>query len=105
VGGVVNKFIFRLESQLADRNVAIQLDDSARKWLVARGYDKANGARPMARLIAEKIKKPLADEVLFGRLTKGGTVKVTVENDELTFQFSKATASGKQAETGEELVN
>ncbi len=61
VSHVVNKFVFRLESQLADRNVTIQLDDAARKWLVDHGYDKANGARPMARLIAEKIKKPLAE--------------------------------------------
>ena len=109
VANVVNKFIFRLESQLADRNVAIQLDDSARKWLVARGYDKANGARPMARLIADKIKKPLADEVLFGKLNKGGTVKVTVATssdgvEELSFQFTKAPHSGKQTETDEELV-
>ena len=110
VSNVVNKFIFRLESQLADRNITIQLDDAARKWLIERGYDKANGARPMARLIAEKIKKPLADEVLFGKLTKGGTVKVSVERHnegagELTFQFTKSTSSGKQAETDEELVS
>jgi ATP-dependent Clp protease ATP-binding subunit ClpA len=104
VADVVNKFIFRLESQLADRNVTIQLDNAARKWLVTRGYDKANGARPMARLIAEKIKKPLADEVLFGKLSKGGTVKVTVANNELAFEFSKA--SGKQAATeDDELVS
>ncbi|MDE3037571.1 MAG: ATP-dependent Clp protease ATP-binding subunit ClpA, partial [Pseudomonadota bacterium] len=96
VAHVVNKFIFRLESQLADRNVTIQLDEDARKWLVSHGYDKANGARPMARLIAEKIKKPLADEVLFGKLAKGGTVKVTVENNELTFAITKAPATGKQ---------
>ncbi|MDX1974264.1 MAG: ATP-dependent Clp protease ATP-binding subunit ClpA [Rickettsiales bacterium] len=104
VAHVVNKFIFRLESQLADRNVTIQLDEAARKWLVERGYDRSNGARPMARLIAEKIKKPLADEVLFGKLSKGGTVKVTVEDDELAFQFSKATHSNKQDESDEELV-
>ncbi len=101
---VVNKFIFRLESQLADRNITIALDSSARKWLIDRGYDKANGARPMARLIAEKIKKPLADEVLFGKLTKGGTVKVTVEKNELAFAFGKPTGS-KQSETDEELVS
>jgi ATP-dependent Clp protease ATP-binding subunit ClpA len=103
VADVVNKFIFRLESMLADRNVTIQLDDAARRWLVDRGYDRANGARPMARLIAEKIKKPLADEVLFGKLAKGGTVKVTVEGDELSFAFGKAQS--KQSETDEELVS
>ncbi len=107
VAHVVNKFVFRLESQLADRNVTIQLDDKARKWLVDRGYERANGARPMARLIAEKIKRPLADEVLFGKLTKGGIVKVTVSDGELTFNITKATSSGKQtaSETDEELVN
>ncbi len=107
VAHVVNKFIFRLESQLADRNVTIQLDDTARKWLVSRGYDRANGARPMSRLIAEKIKKPLADEVLFGKLAKGGTVKVSVENDELAFNFSKALGAGRSqhSENDEELVN
>lgn len=107
VANVVNKFVFRLESQLADRNVTIQLDEAARKWLVDRGYDRANGARPMARLIAEKIKRPLADEVLFGKLTKGGTVKVTVEKGELSFAITKAVNPGKQtaSETDEELVN
>lgn len=104
VANVVNKFIFRLESQLADRNVTIVLDNNARNWLVERGYEKANGARPMARLIAEKIKKPLADEVLFGKLSKGGTVKVSVENGELTFSFSKAMGAGRQAAADEELV-
>ncbi len=107
VAHVVNKFIFRLESQLADRNVTIQLDDKARKWLVDRGYDRANGARPMARLIAEKIKKQLADEVLFGKLSKGGTVKVSVEEGELSFGYSKVLGVGRQSnsETDEELVN
>jgi ATP-dependent Clp protease ATP-binding subunit ClpA len=90
VQSVVDKFVSRLESMLADKNVAIQLDDTARKWLASRGYDKANGARPLSRLIAEKIKRPLADEVLFGKLVKGGTVSVTVEKDELKFSFSKA---------------
>ena len=104
VANVVNKFIFRLESQLADRNVTISLDNAARDWLVERGYDRANGARPMARLIAEKIKKQLADEVLFGRLSKGGTVKVTVEGGELAFSYGKAIGGNKQAEKDEELV-
>ncbi|MFW0777311.1 MAG: ATP-dependent Clp protease ATP-binding subunit ClpA [Rickettsiales bacterium] len=104
VAHVVNKFIFRLESQLADRNITIELSDEARKWLIDRGYDRANGARPMARLIAEKIKKPLADEVLFGKLAKGGTVKVTVKSDELAFSCRKASAS-KRTEADEELVS
>jgi len=105
VAHVANKFIFRLESQLADRNVTIQLDEQARKWLVERGYDRANGARPMARLIAEKIKKPLADEVLFGKLSKGGTVKVTVDGSELAFNITKALGKQTASETDEELVS
>jgi ATP-dependent Clp protease ATP-binding subunit ClpA len=104
VANVVNKFIFRLESQLADRNVTITLDEKSRKWLVARGYDRANGARPMARLIAEKIKKPLADEVLFGKLSKGGSVKITVIDDELAFNIGKPTAAQNKHQADEELV-
>ena len=102
---VVNKFIFRLESQLADRNITIQLDDAARKYLVEHGYDRANGARPLARLIAEKIKKPLADEVLFGKLAKGGTVKVTLKEGDIAFTYGKPTnAMRKAAEEDGELV-
>jgi len=106
VAHVVNKFIFRLESQLADRNITITLDEKSRKWLVSRGYDRANGARPMTRLISEKIKKPLADEVLFGKLSKGGSVKITVVDDELAFNMGKPTAAqSKQAAGDEELVD
>jgi ATP-dependent Clp protease ATP-binding subunit ClpA len=105
VANVVNKFIFRLESQLADRNITIMLDEKSRKWLVSRGYDRANGARPMARLIAEKIKKPLADEVLFGKLAKGGSVKITVVDDELAFSIGKPTAAQSKRESDEELVD
>ncbi len=99
VSHVVNKFIFRLESQLADRNVTITLDDLARKWLADRGYERANGARPLGRLIAEKIKRPLADEVLFGKLAKGGSVRVSVRNDELEFSFSKTGAPATHKES------
>ena len=109
VANVVNKFVFRLESQLADRNVTINLDDAARAWLVDKGYDRNNGARPMARLIAEKIKKPLAEEVLFGKLSKGGAVHVTVEGEELAFRFSKPINKKSHAslddEAGDELVD
>lgn len=88
VASVVDKFISKLETQLQERNVTISLDGAARKWLVKHGYDKANGARPLARLIAEKIKKPLAEEVLFGKLAKGGEVCVTVAKDDtLTFRY------------------
>ena len=80
---VVDKFIMQLEVQLSDRQVDIVLDDAARDWLAARGYDKAYGARPLARLVQEKIKKPLADHLLFGELEQGGIVEVTVIDHEL----------------------
>ena len=79
---VVDKFIMQLEAQLADRNVTIELTDEARKWLVENGYDERMGARPMARVIQSAIKTPLADEVLFGRLKNGGTVRVMVVTDD-----------------------
>ena len=83
VSRVVDKFVLQLEAQLADRNVTIELSDEAREWLVENGYDEAMGARPMARLIQQTIKTPLADEVLFGRLKGGGTVKVVVVQSEI----------------------
>jgi ATP-dependent Clp protease ATP-binding subunit ClpA len=101
---VVNKFIFKLEAQLADRHIAIELSEAARAWLSTKGYDKSNGARPLARLIAEKIKKPLADEVLFGKLAKGGTVRVDVKDGELTFGYEKPSAASKAARDEDELV-
>jgi ATP-dependent Clp protease ATP-binding subunit ClpA len=82
VSQVVDKFIMQLDAQLAERNVSIELSDEARKWLVENGYDQAMGARPMARLIQSAIKTPLADEVLFGRLKNGGTVRVIVTGDD-----------------------
>ncbi len=84
---VVDKFILELEGQLEERKVSIELDDAARRWLAKHGYEPAMGARPMARLIREKIKKPLADELLFGRLADGGEVRVTTKDDELAFEF------------------
>jgi ATP-dependent Clp protease ATP-binding subunit ClpA len=79
---VVDKFVLQLEAQLADRNVTIELSDEASRWLVANGYDELMGARPMARIIQEHIKKPLADEVLFGKLKDGGHVSVILIKDE-----------------------
>ncbi len=75
---IVEKFVLQLESQLAERNVTISLTPEATEWLSMRGYDEAMGARPLSRVIQEHIKKPLADELLFGPLTGGGTVKVAV---------------------------
>src|SRR5829696_6582275 len=79
---VVDKFVLQLEAQLADRHVTIELAEDARTWLVANGYDELMGARPMARLIQQTIKTPLADEVLFGKLKAGGNVRVVVTTDE-----------------------
>ena len=79
---VVEKFVLQLEAQLADRDVTIELSDEATQWLIANGYDELMGARPMARVIQEHIKKSLADEVLFGRLKSGGHVRVVVVTDE-----------------------
>jgi ATP-dependent Clp protease ATP-binding subunit ClpA len=79
---VVEKFVLQLEAQLADRDVTIELTDEATEWLIANGYDELMGARPMARVIQEHIKKALADEVLFGRLKGGGHVRVIVVTDE-----------------------
>src|SRR5210317_1242713 len=80
---VVDKFVFQLEAQLAERQVEIQLDEQAREWLAERGYDSSFGARPLGRLIQEHIKKPLADHLLFGDLVAGGEVMVTVKDKKL----------------------
>jgi ATP-dependent Clp protease ATP-binding subunit ClpA len=92
IAKVVEKFVLQLEAQLGDRNVTIELSEEASRWLIANGYDELMGARPMARVIQEHIKKPLADEVLFGHLKSGGHVRVIVTKDEdgrdkLGFEF------------------
>jgi ATP-dependent Clp protease ATP-binding subunit ClpA len=93
INRVVDKFVAQLEGQLADRNVTIALTDEARAWLAERGYDKLYGARPLGRVIQESIKKPLADELLFGQLVKGGHVLVKVEDDKLAFEFTADKAA------------
>ncbi|BBK30494.1 ATP-dependent Clp protease ATP-binding subunit ClpA [Stella humosa] len=87
IAQVVDKFVAQLEGQLGDRQVAIELDDAARKWLADKGYDRLYGARPLGRTIQEYIKKPLADELLFGRLAKGGTVRIGVADGQLVFTY------------------
>ena len=102
---VVEKFVLQLEAQLADRNVIIQLSPEATKWLANRGYDNQMGARPLARLIQEKIKKPLADEVLFGCLTQGGVVVVDVgEDDALSISYKDDAPKSDEADKKTEKV-
>jgi len=90
VGRVVEKFVMQLEAQLADRNVTIELSSAAKEWLAERGYDKLYGARPLARVIQEHIKKALAEELLFGKLVRGGAVKVTLKDGKLDFEIVEA---------------
>jgi len=85
---VVNKFLFELEDILEQKNVSLIISDAARKWFAKNGYDSKMGARPMARLIEKKVRKPLADELLFGKLSEGGTVKVGVNKDKIALTIS-----------------
>ncbi|WP_420343628.1 ATP-dependent Clp protease ATP-binding subunit ClpA [Paenirhodobacter sp.] len=86
---VVDKFVLQLEAQLIDRNVHIELSPEAADWLAEKGYDDKMGARPLGRVIQEQLKKPLADELLFGRLTKGGVVRVTVKDGTIQLDISE----------------
>ncbi|WP_185804268.1 ATP-dependent Clp protease ATP-binding subunit ClpA [Pontivivens nitratireducens] len=85
---VVEKFVLQLEAQLMDRNVTFELTRGAAEWLADKGYDDRMGARPLGRVIQEHIKKPLAEELLFGKLAKGGVVKVSVKDDKLTLDIA-----------------
>jgi ATP-dependent Clp protease ATP-binding subunit ClpA len=87
VSKVVDKFLIELEAQLEERKVSLQVDEAARAWLAERGFDARMGARPMARTIQDYIKKPLAEELLFGRLVKGGVVRVALRGDSLSFDI------------------
>jgi ATP-dependent Clp protease ATP-binding subunit ClpA len=86
---VVDKFVLQLEAQLLDRNVHIELTPEAASWLAEKGYDDKMGARPLGRVIQEHIKKPLAEELLFGKLTKGGVVKVTLKDDQIALEVEE----------------
>jgi ATP-dependent Clp protease ATP-binding subunit ClpA len=85
---VVEKFVLQLEAQLMDRNVQIELTRPAAEWLGDKGYDDKMGARPLGRVIQEHIKKPLAEELLFGKLAKGGVVRVAVKNGQIDLQIA-----------------
>ena len=93
---VVDKFVMQLEVQLGDRGVTIELTDKARQWLAKKGYNPAMGARPLSRVIQEHIKKALADELLFGLLAKGGSVKINVKENKLTFKYHTPKTSQKK---------
>jgi ATP-dependent Clp protease ATP-binding subunit ClpA len=99
---VVDKFVLELEGQLADRKVEIDLSADARLWIAEKGYDNVYGARPLARFIQEKIKKPLAEELLFGDLKKGGTVSVTLVDGELAFECKEAPPKKRSSRDNED---
>jgi len=98
VAQVVDKFVMQLEAQLADRHVSIELSEDARKWLAQKGFDPLYGARPLARVIQENIKKSLAEDILFGKLEKGGTVRIGLdkEADKLTFEIVESKSSPRE---------
>ena len=89
---IVDKFVCDLQVQLDKKQVVMELSPTARQWLADKGYDPAMGARPMGRVVQEQLKKPLANEILFGRLITGGEVRVDLVNDELTFDYQEAAA-------------
>src|SRR5207302_10683592 len=107
IGRVVDKFVLQLEEQLADRNVTIELNSDARNWLSVKGYDPLFGARPLSRIIQDHIKKPLAEELLFGSLAKGGIVRVSVdkEEDKLAFTYTQRPPSTPVEPKEAELVD
>ena len=88
IGKVVDKFLFELEQQLAEKNVSLTVEQEVREWFAKEGYDPKMGARPMARLIQDEIKRPLSEEVLFGKLANGGSVKISRPEDRLEFEIS-----------------
>ncbi len=89
---VVDKFIVELQAQLDQKGVSLEVSQEARDWLAEKGYDRAMGARPMTRVIQDNLKKPLANELLFGSLVDGGQVSVALdkEGDKLTYSFQSA---------------
>jgi ATP-dependent Clp protease ATP-binding subunit ClpA len=95
---VVDKFVTELEEQLSGKRVTLHLSPEARRWLAKNGYDQAHGARPMGRLIDQKIRRPLADELLFGRLTKGGVVHVKVKKDSIFMEFKGSERKSQKKE-------
>ena len=100
---IVDKFLLQLEAQLQDRNVEIAATDAARRWLGEKGYDRAFGARPLGRVIQEHVKRPMSEEVLFGKLENGGRVTVDVEDGGIVFEYeepARSQGSGKGGRSG-----
>ncbi len=95
---IVDKFIMQLESQLVERRIAFTLSPEARAWLAKKGYDRIYGARPLARVIQSEVRDPLTDEILFGRLEKGGNVTIALEGEKLTFVIDPTTAPAPKRE-------
>jgi ATP-dependent Clp protease ATP-binding subunit ClpA len=95
---IVDKFIMQLESQLTERRVAFTLSPEARAWLAKKGYDRVYGARPLARVIQTEVRDPLTDEILFGRLEKGGNVTIALEGEKLTFVIVPQAAPAPERE-------
>ena len=100
---VVDKFLVELQTQIDDKGVTIDVTEEARTWLAEQGYDETMGARPLARLIDELIKKPLADEILFGALEQGGTVSIEIRDNELSLDFSEKKSEPPSKKT--ELIS
>ena len=97
---VVDKFIVELQAQLDAKGVSLEVSDEARDWLSVKGYDRAMGARPMARVMQENLKKPLANELLFGSLVDGGSVKVELDKDNQKLTYHFLSASMRKADEG-----
>ena len=100
---VVDKFLAQLETKLAEKKILLETAYSAKEWIVKKGYDDKNGARPLARIIQEYVKKPLAEEILFGKLVKGGKVRLTAKNDKLLVICTPLQRE-KKSEQEEELT-
>ncbi len=105
VGLIADKFIHQLEEQLTSRKVQVVLTDEARKWLSAKGVDENYGARPLSRVIQDHVKRPLADEILFGHLKGGGSVKIGVKDDKITFDFNVAKQKSKKVSRQKQTHN
>ncbi len=101
---VVTKFAMQLETQLSDRNITIELSDEATDWLAKNGFDELYGARPLARVIQDSIKKPLADDILFGRLARGGHVKVVLTDGKIAFDITPAGEAEQKAKAKSDEV-